>query len=928
MDVKNSHLKQIIKANNEDRLAIFVGSGISKSSDTETYKLPLWEELIFSMRRELEIKDENDYLKIAQLYFLEFGETSYYGKIKSFFPDNVPPSELHKLIFELNPNCVITTNWDCILEAAVDATGALYSLICSDQDLVKSTNQKKLIKMHGDFNNHNLVFKESDYLSYSHNFPLIENYIKSILSTHTVLFLGYGYNDINLKHITKWIQNHSDYCPPMYLVNSSNNVAQTNYLKSHGIKTISVGADLDNIISRFESLPKRSKPIAKLLDDIKNEKFQEEESLSDEEVLSVVHDKLKHLEGLNFILLEQISRSLTNCGFKYAENGVPILELYPLKGVLTTNYSESVRQINERLVSILRQEEESELPKGVLDTLDKIMLIFAKANIAGVITGEDDSRRQTYFVNPYLPSSKNEYELLNFSFDKPKVKSSHDLEQLFRQATYFYNICNFEQAYQITLVLVTTCKRQKNYTQLLIALSNLNILIFKLKYSSRLNSNNDYEELQPIDIQEQFLQLPKADIRKQQVLFDLVSLKSIFQQSVNNSNNLLKITGSVEDIKSGGIHFNNDAEKPTAEHINWLLFSVKNYLLLSYDEFNEMMARFVEISIARQLLKPEITLNVYEIYSCIKYFKEKKLQSLLSKYFDYDDETKKNLVVSKDDLNWLITDVLVNVIEQHLRADSVFEYKEKEFRNVVCLLSYLKLDKGQTDFVLQTFSKLLSSKQNTINTYESINYFFAYQYNLFECVMKTDLLLDLIENIISKVVYRTASGWDDHVIKGGTFDNVYGYIEVNKGVYSNVSLVQKLTHELNDKELNEKISYSKTLLYSIFRIGNEEVKSIIQQYIGDVISFSAKSESDHFEFMLWCVAVDFLDDVTEEMLGNLEEHLEKYVDGKTFLGSFYNLKNLINFLIDKKSIKALEAAQKQLEQLIDNYESRPNLSSV
>jgi len=60
--------------------------------------------------------------------------------------------------------------------------------------------------MHGDFNNHNIVFKEDDYLDYQYNFPLIENYIKSILSTHTVLFSGCSYNDINYKQIMKWLQ--------------------------------------------------------------------------------------------------------------------------------------------------------------------------------------------------------------------------------------------------------------------------------------------------------------------------------------------------------------------------------------------------------------------------------------------------------------------------------------------------------------------------------------------------------------------------------------------------------------------------------------------------------------------------------------------------------------------------------------------------
>lgn len=929
MEAYNSHLKQIIKANNEDRLALFIGAGISKSSDANMSKLPLWEDLINSMKRELQIDEENDYLKIAQLYFLEFGEPSYYGKIKSFFPDNVPPSELHKIIFELNPHCVITTNWDCILESAIGSTGAVYSVICSDKDLVKSTNQRKMIKMHGDFNSHNIVFKEDDYLSYSHRFPLIENYIKSILSTHTVLFLGYGYNDINLKHITKWIQNHSHYCPPMYLVTHNRNAAQTSYLNNHGIKTLTTDFEnnVERLPNRFKSLPDKSKPIALLLHDLKNERFKDENNLSDEEVLDLIYEKIKHLEGLNFILLDQITSALTNCGFEYESNAKPILDLFLVKGVLTTNYSESVRQVNERFISILEKKEKKEkeeIPSKIKEKIDQIMVLFAKANIAGIIIGKDESRGRRYVINPYVSSNINEHALLNFSFEKPKSTNSNDIEQQFKLASHFYNTCNYAQSYQVTLDLITACKRQKNYTQLLIALSNFNVLVFKLKYS--LNSKGEHDDLQPIDLQQQFLQLPKYDLKNQQVLFDFISLKSVYMQSVHNSNNLLNITNSIETIRKGGMHFNNQAEKPTVEHFNLLLFTIKNHLFLNYSEFNDMMARFVEISIARQLLKPTVTLNYYEIYTCIKHFKEKNLQLLLRKHFYGKD--KKFLELSQTDVSWLIEDVLENTINQHLQAYSYFEYKEKELRNIVCLLSFVNLNVGQAENVVQIFSKLLSSKNNTINTYESISQFFAYQHNIFEREIKNDLLLSLIENMINKVVYRTANGWDAHVITGGAFDNVYEYIEVCKGVYSNIKLVQKLIFEIRDLDVNNKLSYSKTLIYSIFRIGNDKVKGAIKEFISDIITEISDLKDDNYEFILWCVAVDFLDDVNDEMPERLEKYLAGYSEGRTFLGSFYSLKGLIDFLIDKKSIKKLVGCQQLLGGIINQHEGRPNLSSI
>lgn len=185
MSINNKHIDTILNAVDEDSLAIFVGAGVSKASENELIKLPSWEDLINELKMELNIDYEIDYLKVAQLYFLEFGEYLYYKKVKSFFPTDIPPSIIHKIIFEINPHVVITTNWDCILESVIRDNAYIYGLVASDKDLMKSSLSKKLIKMHGDFANHNIVFKEDDYINYEYNFPLISNYLKSILSTHS-----------------------------------------------------------------------------------------------------------------------------------------------------------------------------------------------------------------------------------------------------------------------------------------------------------------------------------------------------------------------------------------------------------------------------------------------------------------------------------------------------------------------------------------------------------------------------------------------------------------------------------------------------------------------------------------------------------------------------------------------------------------------
>lgn len=934
MDVYNSHLKQIIKANDENRLAVFVGSGISLSSNTDSFKLPLWDDLIVAMKRELQLENENDYLKVAQLYFLEFGESTYYSKIKSFFPDNIPPSELHKVIFELMPQCVITTNWDSILEDAIDEGGALYSVICSDKDLVKSTNLKKLIKMHGDFKNHNIVFKEDDYLSYTHNFPLTENYIKSILSTHTIIFIGYSYSDINLKHIMKWIQNHSDYSPPMYLTASRNNAAQTQYLKSHGINTL-VLQDIainEQENSRFDKLSNRSKQIALFLEDIQIGRFKSEGELTSREVAESIYDRIKHLERLNFILIEQIRTAFTNCGFEYTQDALPILELFKVGGVLTTNYDRNIRLIYESFISILEQKDKNILTcADTIDIINKIMGVLAKANIAGVITSQSDKGRKTYVINEQLGdlSSRVNKSLteLNFSTENSNTVQSRSINHLFWLAKNNNNKFDYLGAYQVTLEIILLCKKQKNYTQLLIAIFNANSLIFKLKYYFKYNGIDDFKHLKTFDLQEQFLQFPKIDIKQQQTLFNFLTLKSIYIQAVSNSNDLIKINNAVESIKNGGHTFNNHADKPLVEHANLLLFTVKNHLIIDDSVFKQMMRRFVDISIARQSIKDIITLNTYELYTCIQHIDEKSLISIF-KIFNRKDEEPLKFELSDINENWLLNDVLTNVMDQYLEASSIYEYPETELRNIITLISYLKLNEEKTAKILKEFSRLIASKNNTINTYESINHFFATQHQLFQTNIDNELLIELMENIINKVVYRSAHGWDRFAITGNKVNNIYGYIEVNNGVYSNIKLIKKLIAELDDFDVKDKVGYCETLLYSVFKIGNNGIKNIIKTFIKSVISEYNLHTENAYIFNLWCVAAGFLDELENSMIEELEKYISRFVDGTTFIGSFYQLKDLIDYLIKEKTITSLKQSQELLHNIISNHDSRPNPSNI
>lgn len=910
MDLYHSHLNQIIKANNENRLAIFIGSGVSKSADTESFQLPLWGDLIKSMSHELEITNEHDYLKIAQLYFLEFGEPTYYSKIRSFFPENIPHSEIHKTIFEISPNCIITTNWDCLLESAIITTGALYNVICSDKDLVKSTHSKKMIKMHGDFNNHNIVFKEDDYLSYSHNFPLIENYIKSILSTHTVLFIGYSYNDVNLKQITKWIQNHSSYCPPMYMATLDSNLAQVNYLDNHGIKVIKLPAEIAKIAQRFNHLPERSRSLASLLDDILNSRYRSDDKITDSEVISEIYDRIKHLEALKSVLIDQVRKLFPNCELHYENNKQLLIEFHP-QNIIRANKNDS-RSINltKRFVEILSNQTE----KTKEAKTSKITAIFSKAAITGiVIKNLDDGSKMIHEVKKIDdPLSIYKRKLAS---DKASDKSGNinDINYKLSKSFYFYSIGDYFQAYQLNKEALTLCKAQKNYTQLLISISNLNTITHILSFielarknSNQLKKYNTEEDIQVIDIQDQFIQLPRTEIKKQQVLFDFLSLNSIHEKSAFYSNELIQINEANDSIKNGGIYYRKDIQKSVIEHENIQNFITLNNLISLNDSVKSLMSKFIEISISRQSLKEEIQLSFTEIFTCIQFFKEEKINKIFHSNFDAKNKERKKLIITSENIEFTVNDILTEIVSRHLEATSFLEFKEREFNNSLCILQYVKLNDETLEKILIEMLKIMDSDRVTFKIYHAISNFFKNQHEIFGREINTEIIFTLIERMITKIVRNNAKPSDIHIITNGHLDIFYKYVEINKEVYKNSALVEKLITEIKNLKFNDKIDLTYTLLYSIFRIGNSEIQQLIKDFSAMMTKTAFSSLNDKIDFTIWALATGFLDDISDEDIQLFESHIENLSTKTSLHHDFSRTIEILNLLIQEgKLIKLI-----------------------
>lgn len=908
MYLNNKHFHNIVKANNDNRLAIFIGAGISKSS---TLSLPTWTQLIDELKKDLGIQYENDFLKIAQLYFLQFGEYVYYEKLRSYFPDNIEPSIIHKLLFELNPQYIVTTNWDTILEKTIEDNAYIYDIISSDKDLVKSTLQKKLIKMHGDFKQHNIVFKEDDYLNYQYNFPLIENYIKSILSTHTVLFLGYSYNDINLKQIITWIQNNSKVNPPRYLILLKPNLIQEKYLENHSIKTLVMDQEYDE---KYNYLDTSSRKIATFLDLIINP-VQINQVEHDDEIVEYIYKKLKILNNLDGILLEQIQKILTNCGFIYEDNLI-LLQFY--SQILTTDLDEKERQIHKRFVDILKKYDKDEYTHR---DIDKIFAIFIKANIDGIIISEDFTENAKEYI-PLKNISKTTFtpkiidSCFNFDFNITFEKTN-DIQKMTEFAYEYYQLSAYQSSYSFLEEIITLCLKQRNYTQLFLSMFNRNILLKHLKYFD-VGQDNKFKHIKEYDLQEKFNNLPKDLQNALEPIYNFVNFDYLYRYAFNISRELKKKKKAKESIEKGGIVVQSNIMESELKHKNLVLFLLQNKIMIeNYEEYQIISKYFIEISIVRQSQNHITTLNQIELYSCIKYIPETELDLILNKFYATDELDKKNyLNISEENKKWLLEKVLPNISSLFINLKNLTNNHPQYLYNIIFLLSLIRLDKNEIKTIMDTLFNTILVAKNTLGIYESMNKFLYIQFTLYKSKIDDTDLIKILEMIINKLICKNYNGHDYHAISSNSIQNIYGYMQENKCIFTNQNLIIKLLLELEEFSIEEKIKLSQSLLIKIYQISNIDIQEKIKTFI---LNTNKEQTNTNLVFELFLLIYSFKT-FDSKLISELNVYLEKYKDGKTFSSTLFTLKHQLDYLVNKKDYTSLKKILNKINLYIKKFQ--------
>jgi hypothetical protein len=184
------------------QVAVFAGAGASVAAG-----MPTWLQLIDQLAEDLGVYESAPHgrLQLSQLsaipqyYENRFGRKSLTERVRALIPRRgVAPSEVHELLAELPCDLYYTTNFDILLEDALDAKGREFDTIATEEDAKDHTSRDRchVRKIHGSIDIANsLVLTRDDFLRYDARHPHLSERLRTDLATTTFLFMGYSLDD-------------------------------------------------------------------------------------------------------------------------------------------------------------------------------------------------------------------------------------------------------------------------------------------------------------------------------------------------------------------------------------------------------------------------------------------------------------------------------------------------------------------------------------------------------------------------------------------------------------------------------------------------------------------------------------------------------------------------------------------------------------
>lgn len=205
----DAFVKDFVSDLHGETAAVFLGAGMSAPAgfvDWVGLLQPLAEQLGLDARREAD-----HLVAVAQFHVNDNGQnrSALSRRLMEEFPTYPEPPENHKLLARLPIATYWTTNYDKLIEKALEGAGKIVDVKIRIPQLAHTKPRRDAIvyKMHGDIDDPGqAVITKDDYEKYPVERGAFVNALTGDLVSKTFLFLGFSFKDPNLDYILSRIR--------------------------------------------------------------------------------------------------------------------------------------------------------------------------------------------------------------------------------------------------------------------------------------------------------------------------------------------------------------------------------------------------------------------------------------------------------------------------------------------------------------------------------------------------------------------------------------------------------------------------------------------------------------------------------------------------------------------------------------------------
>jgi hypothetical protein len=898
--INKEHFRTLRKAIENNKLAIFVGSAVSYDS-----KLPSWGDLISLMKNALENPRTDDYLKIAEHFYLQYGRNTYYSKINEFFPSGSQPNLLHELILQLKPQHIVTTNWDNLLEKAIENRGELYFKVASDHELASSPSSQLLVKMHGDLSHRNIIFKESDYLAYTDKFPLIENFIKSLFSTHVVLFIGYSISDYNLNQILSWIRNRTQDAPPSFtiLTESKITLSECNYLREKGVYPLLREDDNDSSIDHTV-LSTKSMGVAYTLKRITHPEDIETSDILVEILSDVSNWKIVYPSTFVQLVKDRLNTKEVNKIYYSPERNIIAYNLSTEEKKYTRA---QFRKIRTCLVKLL-----AHIPISEFQLFTSVKSFYriknpSKFEISDEYTTFDFSLIKSRSASVSISLHNNLEDSFQFAFDNYYLKKLAIARDSFMHvANRFFLKSNF-----IKSLVSSFNKKQLSFGEIP---WDLDQDFLEVSMQEQLSRNDNISEM--ID------KFPKSITSRQKPLFQGLDASNSFllERFKKISNLSREIDDEIKIIKKGGMSLSNKLESMYNQAHATILFVIKNKISVIYSsDYKNIAAIAFESIVKRMCLDNKIIIDETILYLAVISFKPKNLARFLSETLQENE----SLQISTKTFNYAFK-ILENCLSEISSSKKhTSDFASDAWSNALIILSYAKHEQPVSSTILNHLVSAVDTNRWTTLS-EIINKFIVVQFNRYGNSFSGNDLKMLFDEQMQKI---NSNSYLPIQERGSLFSSLLYLIkdnhEVEADLFKDNKELSKFILNVSLMDLDERMRAISGFVFAIHSLATGNLKrkttKLLKTTFIQIKKAGLSETSIIFALNLNSLGMLELEDL-KYTLSVLQEKANEHISKGSTSSSFQVIKDQLS-TIDASTIKEYEGVIEQVTQLSDSMEN-------